>query len=152
MERIWIVVLIICVVGALGGAVNALMTDNGFVLPKTQEGIWRAGIVGNVIVSAVAALISWGITGQIATIVLFQIVTPETQSPAAAAPIILLTVGSLMNALLVGIAGARWLTNEIDKKLLQKAASDAKATPPNSDAARTILNATPSEALRWANL
>jgi hypothetical protein len=127
------------------------MTDNSFVLPKTQEGIWRAGIVGNVIVSAVAALVSWGISGQVATIVLFQIVkTQETQPPAAALPIVLLTVGSLMNALLVGIAGARWLTNQIDKKLLQKAASDAKATQPNEDVAREMLNATPAHALSLA--
>jgi len=151
--EIWIAVLIVCFAGAVGGVVNALMTDNSFILPKTQDGIWRAGIVGNIIVSAVAAVISWGISNQIADISVYAVETVKTQTtPAiAAAPIVLLTVGSLMNALLVGIAGARWLTNAIDKNLLQKAASDAKATPPNEDAARNILNATPSEALTYAN-
>jgi hypothetical protein len=46
------------VAGAVGGVVNALMSDNGFVLPKTAHGIIRPGYLGNVLIGAVAAGIS----------------------------------------------------------------------------------------------
>jgi hypothetical protein len=131
---LWLVVLIVCIAGALGGVVNALMTDNSFILPKKGKNkkknenkdededeaeIWRAGIVGNVIVSAVAGLISWGSTDPIAkTNIVFRLF--ESGGTAPAENVSFLTIGSLMTAILVGIAGARWLTSEIDKKIMQK--------------------------------
>ncbi|MDQ3246218.1 MAG: hypothetical protein M3Q52_04875 [Pseudomonadota bacterium] len=53
--------------GAMGGVLNALVTDNGFFLPAKQdvEGrhLWRPGFVGNIIAGAGAALVSWGMYG-----------------------------------------------------------------------------------------
>ena len=64
---IWNLLLIICAAGAVGGIVNALMTDNGFVMPlrETTDGatIIRPGFFGNVVIGAVAAGISWGLYG-----------------------------------------------------------------------------------------
>ena len=37
----WLLVLIIFGVGAVGGFINALISDNGFALPKHTAGILR---------------------------------------------------------------------------------------------------------------
>lgn len=59
---LWWILLIVCGAGAVVGVVNALMSDNGFLLPRREQGnqssIIRPGFVGNVITSAVAADIS----------------------------------------------------------------------------------------------
>ena len=34
---IWKIILIIFVAGAIGGVINALLTDNGFILPKSED-------------------------------------------------------------------------------------------------------------------
>jgi hypothetical protein len=36
----WICALIIVTAGAFGGAVNALLSDNGFALPRKISGVW----------------------------------------------------------------------------------------------------------------
>ena len=53
-------------------------------------------------------------------------------------------------AVLVGVGGARWLTNEVDKKPLRAAAGAAAGTPPSSDLAARISTASPAGALRMA--
>jgi hypothetical protein len=96
--------------------VNALMTDNSFILPKSDDqGIWKAGILGNIIISAVAGLIAWGSTTDVAKIVLYTASGCENAAPGN-----LLTIGSLVASILVGVGGARFLTSEIDKRLMQK--------------------------------
>ena len=42
----WMCASLILAAGALGGVVNALITDNGFVLPTVHRGIWCPGFVG----------------------------------------------------------------------------------------------------------
>jgi hypothetical protein len=46
-----ILLLIVCVAGAVGGIVNALMTDNGFIMPSkaaaSSGSILRPGFIGN---------------------------------------------------------------------------------------------------------
>lgn len=48
--------------GAVGGVVNALISDNGFVLPQrvasNQSRILRPGFLGNILIGGVAASIS----------------------------------------------------------------------------------------------
>ena len=39
----WICVTLISLSGAMGGAVNALLTSNGFVLPERRRDIWCPG-------------------------------------------------------------------------------------------------------------
>ena len=36
----WYCVSLISLAGAVGGAINALLSDNGFILPKYLRGIW----------------------------------------------------------------------------------------------------------------
>ena len=34
---LWIILLIVLVAGGVGGVVNSLLTDNGFLRPKTEK-------------------------------------------------------------------------------------------------------------------
>src|SRR4051812_11167068 len=83
---IWILLLVIALAGAIGGIVNALLTDNGFLLPRTEVSdqikIVRPGFLGNIIISAVAAAISWGLYGPFnITVVLGPTPANATQLP-----------------------------------------------------------------------
>jgi hypothetical protein len=55
-----------------------------------------------------------------------------------------------IGGLLVGVGGARWLTNEVDKKLLRAAASKAASGQPSDQKAIRISAASPAEALNIA--
>jgi len=107
----WTCAALITLAGALGGVVNALVTDNGFVLPQSRRGIWCAGFLSNIIVGAFSAFSSWAFYGSGAGIDLGNL-AERTQ--------ISLRFSALAGALLVGVAGARWITNEVDKRLLKE--------------------------------
>ena len=86
----------VCLSGMLGGFVNAPVSGNGFLLPKTEvvynSRIIRPGFLGNILIGAVASMVSWGIYG-----------------PLSATPILALTVqaptlSTIAGALLVGVA------------------------------------------------
>ena len=138
---LWSILAVIGVAGAVGGAVNALLSDNGFLLPKLEDGIMRPGYIGNMFISAIAAVISWGLAGQFSN----QLLDEPTPANGYHLPL-----GALAGALLVGVAGARWLTDEVDKKLLRAAAGEAAARSAVPAAGRTIMNATPAQALKIA--
>jgi hypothetical protein len=147
---LWILLAIVCGAGAVGGVVNALLTDNGFILPhpeNTEQGsIIRPGFLGNILIGAIAAGISWGLYGPFAASLIIGSGSETTPST----PLVGLSLSALVGAVLVGIAGAKWLTNEVDKKLLRAAASEAAAGQPIPEAARRIATASPAEALRIA--
>lgn len=148
--EIFMMALWIFVAGGIGGAVNALMTDNGFMLPRSEvidehKRIFRPGFLGNILIGAVGAAISWGLYGPAGAIGLLG--GPAT---AAATPVPALTVAALVGALLVGVTGARWLTNEVDKSLLKAAASRAANAAPSSEAAQRMAGADPVETLHIA--
>ena len=107
----WICAAFIASAGALGGVVNALISDNGFVLPTFRRAIWCPGFVANVLIGAFAAFASWSFYGSGAGVELAA-VTERTK--------ISLTFSALAGAFLVGVAGAKWITNEVDKKLLKE--------------------------------
>src|SRR2546423_1460047 len=106
---IWILLLIIVGAGAIGGVVNAVMTENGFVLPKQEKvdsgTILRPGFLGNLIIGGVAAGVSWGLYGPLANKVVFPPSLVATGDTGIA-------LATLVGAVLVGVGGARWLTNE----------------------------------------
>ena len=145
----WILLLIVFIAGAVGGIVNALLSDNGFILPKPEKTstgqIIRPGFLGNVIISGVAACISWGLYGPFAAA--YIIGGPKLTGDTSQVG---LTLSALVGAVLVGVSGARWLTNEVDKNLLKAAASEAAGSAANPKKAKQIAMATPSEALRIA--
>jgi hypothetical protein len=148
----WLLLLYVAVAGAVGGVVNALITDKGFVAPSVEhvDGVtlYRPGWIGNVLIGALAAAVSWGLYGPLAAY--YVAGTAEAMrangAPAGAG----LALSSLVGAALVGVAGARWLTAEVDKALLRAAATRAALAPPSPDAARQLAVASPAEALRIA--
>jgi hypothetical protein len=146
---VWLIVLFVSAAGAVGGIVNALITDNGFILPKSVTSgdltILRAGALGNLIIGAVAAGVSWGLYGPLADALVIGTL------PADAKPIVAsLSISTLFTAVLLGIGGARWLTNEIDKKLLRAAATEAASSDKNDAAGDRIAVAAPASALEIA--
>ena len=144
----WVGILIVAAAGALGGVTNAFLTDNGFVLPRRERNdggdILRPGVLGNMLVGIVAAIVSWGLYGPLAN----QSVYPARTLPADVAPV---TLAAIAGAVLIGVGGSRWLTNEVDKRLLRAAASNAAAAPKASDQTMSrIALARPAKALEMA--
>jgi hypothetical protein len=142
----WLLLVYIAVAGAIGGLVNALITDKGFIMPSKEEmdGVticWRPGWIGNVIIGAISATISWGLYGPLAAFVIAG--TTEALQANTSPDKIGLTLSSLVGAALVGTGGARWLTNEVDKSLLKATASKAANAQPNPIASQQIAIASP---------
>ena len=106
----WVCVLLVTSAGALGGLFNANMSGNGFAFPKRVEGVWCPGALWNVFVGGISALTSWALYGSGANIDLGG--TPREQ--------ISLRLTALAGALVIGVAGSKWLTNEADKALLRE--------------------------------
>jgi hypothetical protein len=112
----WICASLISLAGALGGVVNALMTDNGFVKPMYKHGVLCPGFAANVGLGAAAALLSWALYGSGAGIDLASM---------SERTVISFRLSALAGAFVVGMAGAKWLTNEVDKKLLIEGVKEA---------------------------
>jgi hypothetical protein len=128
--------------GAVGGVLNALLTENGFILPRKVSGILCPGFLSNLLVGALAAFTSWASYGSGAGVELAK--TASAGSPRAE---ISLTFSALAGAFFVGVAGARWITNEADKRLLKESVNVAaqKAISPKECA--EILQASPRRVL-----
>ena len=141
---IWGLLGIVCAAGALGGLINALLTDNGFAIPKRDKvgeiSLLRPGVVGNMLISAVAAGISWGLYGPLAG---FNILTHPSAEPRQSE--LTMSLAALVGAVLVGVAGAKWLTNEVDKNLLKAAATKAASSTPDAATAQAMALSSPAQ-------
>jgi hypothetical protein len=133
---------VIFVAGAIGDIVNAVLSDNKFLLPHTEtvdsnsrSGIVLPGLIANAMVSGVAAVLSWGLYGPMASSYLAG--GPHEQNLSSGG----VTMAAFAGAILVGVAGARWLTNEVDKKL-------SAAAKPDQAASGLIGTLPPIEALK----
>lgn len=139
---------IVMLSGAVGGVVNALVSDNGFVTPSQETAgdvvIVRPGFAGNIILGAVAAFISWGLYGAFSSAIIWG------SSSGMGTSEISVSISSIAGAVLVGIGGARWLTNEVDKKLLRTAAATAAASKASFDDSQKIAVASPAQAFHIA--
>ena len=66
---------IIMLSGAVGGIVNALVSDNGFIKPSEETAgdvtIIRPGFAGNILLGGMAAFISWGLYGAFSNAVVY---------------------------------------------------------------------------------
>lgn len=102
--------------GAVGGLVNAFLTDNGFFLPRREHNVWCPGTIANILLGALAAFSSWAFYGSGASVELSKLGERAAIS---------LRFSALAGAFLVGVAGSRWLTNEVDKKLLKESVIEA---------------------------
>ena len=139
----WESALIACLAGALGGVVNAFMSGNGdIILPQALAAnggsIWRPGIVGNILVGAIAALISWGLYGPAAGVSVISSVNAD------------ITWAGFAAAALVGVGGSRWLTAEVDKTLLKGAAVAAASKDKDPNLASRMTALSPAEAYKAA--
>ncbi|MHC4934342.1 MAG: hypothetical protein ACYTGV_19390 [Planctomycetota bacterium] len=123
MNPILQIAIIIAVVGALGGLINALVTDKGIRLPRSERTdagtVWLPGTLGSLVVSAGAAVVSWALYGPVAVSYVIGGVQ-EAGTPTQPG----LTLGAIGAAALVGFAGARWWTVEADKKLQRQTIRD----------------------------
>ena len=105
-----------------------------------------SGDLGNIVIGAVAAVISWGLYGPFSAAYLFGTSpVPETTPQKFD-----LTLSAFVGAVLVGVGGAKWLSDEVDKRLLKAAASEAAKKESSSEASTQILAASPAEALNVA--
>ncbi len=145
----WLLAFTVSFAGGIGGVVNALLSDNGFLMPRKEQvdqaTIVRPGFLANVLIGAIAAVISWGLYGPFAMVPLIGELPSSEDQPLAN-----LTLSGICGAILVGIAGARWLTNEVDKTLLKVAASKAAGAKSNSNAAQQMALVSPASALSIA--
>jgi hypothetical protein len=107
----WTCAMLVAVAGAFGGVVNALLTDNGFIFPQIRRSVLCPGFISNVLVGAFAAFSSWAFYGSGAAIDLAQITERSAIS---------MRFSALAGAFLVGVVGAKWITNEADKRLLKE--------------------------------
>lgn len=120
----WHCALLITGAGALGGVVNALLSDNGFILPKRKRGVICIGFISNVLVGAFSAFSSWSFYGSGAAIDLALKTSRDGIS---------LRFSALAGAFLVGVAGAKWITNEVDKNLFRESVKVAGSKQLASD-------------------
>ena len=131
----------VCVTGAgaAGGALNALATDNQCLWPLRmprvdRRGLFRPGLAVNVAIGA-------GLSA--ATFLTFA-----GEPPASEAVRLVLQFAF---GLLIGMLGARWITNEADKQLLRAAACTAAAAPAaDPTTIREMELAPPATVLRMA--
>jgi hypothetical protein len=133
----WICALLICISGGIGGVVNAFISGNGFALPRRVKGVFCPGAFSTVVTGAFAAFASWAFYGSGATIdIADSTARPHLQMPA------------LAGAFLIGVVGAKWITNEADKSLLKEsvkvAAKKEKMSPEKMEA---MTSGTPLEVL-----
>jgi len=138
----WVCALLVFAFGAAGGVLNALLTDNGFILPRRQSGIICPGFLSNVLIGAFAAFASWAAYGSGAGIELARIA--NAASPRAE---ISLTFSALAGAFIIGVAGARWITSEADKRLLKQGVSIAAQKSISPKDCDELLQASPRKVL-----
>jgi hypothetical protein len=138
---VWRCLTLIAIAGAVGGVVNTVMADGKFRLPQYEAGILCPGFLGNVAIGAFASVISWALYGAGAGIDLARMGATERQ-------VVSLTVGALAGAALVGLGGARWLSNEVDSKLLRASVNITTEKSMTPEQRSTIAAAPAIEVLR----
>jgi len=134
----WVCAALISIAGAIGGFANAVMTEDGLVLPKLQDAIWCPGFIGNVLTGAFAAFASWAFYGSGAGI---EIAALQGQSLTT------LRFSALAGAFLVGVGGAKWLTNEVDKRFLRGGIIQASKNQLTPEQCATVVVSAPREVL-----
>lgn len=138
-SSVWEILGVIAAAGGVGGVINALLSDNGFGIPKSEAGILRPGVVGNVLLGAFAALVTWGLYGPLKDAVIMG-THPAGEVTAT------MTVTTLIGAALAGAGGARVITSEVDKRFLRSAATTAAGKNADAVLANTMATASPAEA------
>lgn len=138
MTNAWMCAALVSVAGGTGGVANALLTDNGFILPTRVKDIWCPGFISNVLLGTFSAFASWSFYGSGAGLDI---------SGSGQRTEISLTFSALAGAFMVGVAGARWLTNEVDKRLLSESVKVAAKKDISPIDCERLENAPPKQVL-----
>ena len=142
-SSVWEMAGVIAAAGAVGGVVNALLSSSsGYSIqwPKDKGDILQLGVLGNVLLGAFAALITWGLYGPLKDAVLLG------STPTGGLPVNL-TVTAVIGAAVAGAGGARIVSNELDKQILRVTAANAAQEPPNPQLAMDIATLPPATVL-----
>lgn len=115
----WVCASLIALFGGLGGVVNALLSDNRFALPRKESGVLCPGAITNILIGSFAAFSSWSFYGSGASIDL---------ADKSLRTVLSLRFSALAGAFLVGVAGARWISSEVDKRLLSRLKRNFRST------------------------
>lgn len=135
-EDLFMSILLVCGIGAAGGLINALVTENGVALPQRdphRRMLLRLGAIGNILVGMFAAFLAW------------TLYSPLSGASTITFPPATLSLGA---SGLAGFAGARWLTAEVEKRVLKGAVGEALASAADPQAAGLVAGASPVEAAR----
>jgi hypothetical protein len=123
-------------IGAVAGAINAVLTGNLHLLPaairaETSRRIdaVQIGLIGNMTVAAAATMACAFALGSLGC---EMVPTNDVRRALAAGA-----------ALLIGFAVARWCTSETDKRLLRSAVCKASAAPAAHPEAVSALETAP---------
>jgi hypothetical protein len=120
------------------------MTGNGFALPRREGAVVCPGFFSNVLIGAFAAFSSWAFYGSGA-----GVAAARTAAAGDTHTEVSVTFSALAGAFLVGVAGAKWITNEVDKKLLKESVKiAATAQPLPAATVEQIVQEQPAEILR----
>jgi hypothetical protein len=130
--------------GFIGGLAKALIGGNGVVLPKTEGGVWVPGFIGTLVAGPLAAALSWALYGPLAKALAIG------SDKGAEAIKYTASFSELAGGVLVGFAGAQWITAESDKRLAKATAAEVATKAANPELATALANATPVEALALA--
>ena len=139
-----------------GGGIDAYRTRNTTFLPSkppvsipeetpvsvSADELKRPGILYSLLIGGFAALLSWALYGPLAQINLLDL------SAAGRDYAIAMTLAAVGGAVFVGMGGARWISAEADKRILQTSGTLALASGASPDAAQKFSAvASPSTAL-----
>jgi hypothetical protein len=132
----WSCAALVIIAGAVGGFVNALVSNNGFALPRRVKGVLCPGALSTVFIGAFAAFASWAFYGSGADL-------DVTDANA----LIHLRFSAVAGAFLVGVVGAKWITNEADKRLLRESVNVAAVKNIPMDRVQEIVSGSPLQVL-----
>jgi hypothetical protein len=110
--QVWEIAILVCVSGAIGGFVNALLAGD-LHLPHREGNLYSPGWIGNVVIGAVAALVFWGLYGSMAKVAVVG-------GAAGATAQAIFTIAELAGSVVTGIGGGRILSSEVEKRALSK--------------------------------
>jgi hypothetical protein len=159
---------VVAIVGGIGGFFNGLQINTRSDLDKTdpavdavpddkKEAVKKAiekspreqfgSFVFNIASGALAAAVSWAAYGPYALEYVFG--GPQRQPDA---PAYGLTLAALATAVVIGLGGPRWLTNERDKALLKQAADESAGTKASPTKRKLMERADPKQQAQIAGI